>query len=353
MIASPLAILLPLVLYVSPTSAADFVNQSRCGDCWCSNGGDTCPTDTAGITDNFSGTDKLYSTFELTNDPDFLKLQSASGGPCYPFADVFDNVALVNYEESGAEQCVSPPFVEETVCAYVYDKSSPTCDGRKYAIRNFPSTNDAMASNGAILHQGPCGVCSSAQDFGARIATYGTLETESIKCATSYTFTKDFPTLVSCYSKLGFSDSCATLWGHYGATSSNKCAFDCFPDSSGVTQLNGPAPACEPSQCLACQVDFQKEFDKIAGIEFPKAGITERIAHECSDFYRVIHDPCLGLDDYPSADDSPTPAESPVEERVETPSEDSAAAGNYIDTTCFATAATLTLSLLGTALVFV
>ena len=262
-------------------------------------------------------------------------------------------------------------------------------------------------SNKFITSSKACGVCSSAQDFGARIATYGTLETESIKCATSYTFSKDFPTLVSCYSKLGFSDSCATLWGHYGATSSNKCAFDCFPDSSGVTQvcililyfwflrmvfatfyfectipypevslknpplivihpcialvffvfcslqLNGPAPACEPSQCLACQVDFQKEFDKIAGIEFPKAGITERIAHECSDFYRVIHDPCLGLDDYPSADDSPTPAETPAEEPVETPSEDSAAAGNYIDTTCFATAATLTLSLLGTALVFV
>jgi hypothetical protein len=86
---------------------------------------------------------------------------------------------------------------------------------------------------------------------------------------------------------------------------------------------------------LACQVDFRKDFDKIAGIEFPKAGITERIAHDCSDFYRVIHDPCLGLDD------SATPSDG----------EDSA--GNYIDTTFFAMAATLALSLLGTVLVFV
>ena len=154
MIAPPLAILLPLILSVSSTSAADFVNNPRCGDCWCTTDGDTCPTNTAGITDNFSDTDKLYSTFELANDPDFLKLQSASGGPCYPFAENFDNVALSNYEESGAEQCVSPAGDEDMVCAYVYDKSSPTCDGRKYTIQNFPSTNDAMASNGAILHQG-------------------------------------------------------------------------------------------------------------------------------------------------------------------------------------------------------
>jgi len=351
MIASPLAILLPLVLYVSSASAADFVNNPRCGDCWCSNGGDTCPTTTVGITDNFSETDKLYSTFELTNDPDFLKLQSASGGPCYPFAENFDNVALSNYEASGAEQCVSPSGDEDTVCAYVYDKSSPTCNGRKYTIQNFPSKNDAMASNGAILHQGPCGVCSSAQDFGARIATYGTLEIESIKCATKYTFSRDFPTLVSCYSNLGFSDSCATLWGHYAATNGSQCASKCWPDSSGVTLLNGPAPACEPSECLTCQADFLKVFDKIAGIKFPKAGITERIAYECSDFYPVIHDPCLGLDEYPSADDSPTPAETPAKTSVVTPGDDSA--GNSINTTCFATAATLTLSLLATALVFV
>jgi hypothetical protein len=82
-----------------------------------------------------------------------------------------------------------------------------------------------------------CGVCSSAQDFGARIATYATLETESIKCATSYTFSRDFPTLVSCYEALGFTGSCATLWAHFAATNGSECALNCFPDSSGVTEV--------------------------------------------------------------------------------------------------------------------
>ena len=82
-----------------------------------------------------------------------------------------------------------------------------------------------------------CGVCSSAQDFGARISTYGTLETESIKCATSYTFSRDFPKLVSCYQDLGFTDSCAELWAHFAATNGSKCALACFPDATGTTKV--------------------------------------------------------------------------------------------------------------------
>lgn len=155
MFVSDFVVLLPLLLSVSPASAGDFSNNPRCGDCWCITDGGTCPTDTVGITDTFSETDQLYSTFELANDPDFLKLQSASGGDCFPFADTFGAEApLANYPESGAEQCVSPEGDDETVCGYVYDSSSTTCEGRKYRIQNFPSTNDAMMSNAAILHQG-------------------------------------------------------------------------------------------------------------------------------------------------------------------------------------------------------
>ncbi len=131
------------------------MNIPRCGDCWCITDpadGNTCPTNTVGITDTFSTTDLLYSTFELTNEPDFLKLQSASGGDCYPFADTAG--VLNNYPESDAEQCVIPEEGPETVCAYIYDSSSTTCEGRKYKVQNFPSESDAMSTNAAILHEG-------------------------------------------------------------------------------------------------------------------------------------------------------------------------------------------------------
>ncbi len=157
MIISRFSLLLPLLVSISPTSAAEFSGIPRCGDCWCitdPSDGNTCPTNTVGITDSFSTTDLLYSTFQVDNDPPFLKLQSASGGPCFPFADTFNGVPLANYPESDAEQCISNQEGPETVCAYTYDESSTICYGRKYKISNFPSTEDAFATNAAILHEG-------------------------------------------------------------------------------------------------------------------------------------------------------------------------------------------------------
>lgn len=346
-------LLLPLVLLVAPSFAAEFQNIPRCGDCWCitdASDGNTCPTDTTGISDTFSQTDEMYSTFEITNDPVFLKLQSASGGACYPFAETMGSID--DYPESNAEQCVFPEEEDEMVCAYVYDPSA-TCEGRKYKIQNFPSTNDAMMSNAAPLHQGACGVCSTAQDFGARIKNIGTIEIESVKCGTSYTFSRDFNALVSCYQSLGFTDNCSTLWAHFVATNSRNCAFQCLPGASGVTELNGPAPACEASACLSCQKDFRADFDKIAGLEFSKAGITERIAHRCNDFSRFIHDPCLGVDsDAPPVDDSSSMAVDPVDAPIdrddptatpEVTSDDENSAGNRVDMVLFEMTATLTL----------
>mmetsp|Transcript_7875 Transcript_7875/g.16230 ORF Transcript_7875/g.16230 Transcript_7875/m.16230 type:complete len:361 (-) Transcript_7875:1366-2448(-) len=357
MIASRSALALLFAVSSSPASAGDFVGTPRCGDCWCikSDPDGTCPTDTTGITDSFTETDKLYSTFELTNSPPFLTLRSESGGPCFPFSDTFGGEAIANYPESGDPQCFAPDDGTSTVCGYVYDPSSTTCEGRKYIIQNFDSTNDAMMANAAIVHEGACGVCSSAQDLGARINTYGTLETESIKCATSYTFNRDFPALVNCYKEMGFTSSCATLWGHFAATNGSQCALACFPDITGVTKLNGPAPQCEPSGCLTCQQDFRLVFDAIAGIEFPKAGITERIAQSCDNFYKVIHDPCIALDSGPAPDPPPQPMnpieEEPVPENLpefsgaETVEEESSGKGAGLS--LFATTVSVALSLIG------
>jgi len=294
MVLSRFTFLITFVLSTHPTSAAEFKNIPRCGDCWCivdDGGTGLCPTNTTGITDGFSSTDELYATFQLTNEPDFLKLKSESGGACYPFKDSMDSPP---YPDADKDQCVSADDDDSMVCGYVYDSSSTTCEGRKYEIQTFATADEATMTGATIVHQGACGVCSSAQDFGARIKSYGTLETESIKCATSYTFSQDFVRLNSCYSALGFTEDCSTLWAHFAATNGKTCAFDCFPTADGIT-LNGPAPECEPSSCLECQENFRDNFDDIAGIQFNKAGITERITQSCDSFYRVIHDPCVGI----------------------------------------------------------
>ena len=188
---------------------------------------------------------------------------------------------------------------------------------------------------------------------------------------------------------------------HFAATNSNNCFMECFPDATGFTkvcmmllsccfrpiifaafcfecqyhrpftkyrhsissfncaafyfvlQLNEAAPECAPSKCIKCQVGIRDEFDKIAGIEFRKAGITERIAHNCDEFYRVIHDPCLGFD-IPD-DDEPhsvasTPIEAPAEGEVpvftpQSANHDGGSAGNSNGTTLFGIAMTLALSM--------
>ena len=90
-------------------------------------------------------------------------------------------------------------------------------------------------------------------------------------------------------------------------------------------------------------------------MEFIKAGITERITQDCDDFYRVIHDPCVGIsDDGGSSDgggdggsvDAPTSTTSEVSEPA--PAEGTSG-GNYNSGTLI----TIFLSLIGMILVMV
>jgi hypothetical protein len=138
-----------------------------------------------------------------------------------------------------------------------------------------------------------CGVCSSAQDFGARIKTYETFDDELRLCAEEYSSSRDFFGLVSCISVFGFSGDCSTLWAHFMATTVALCADDCI---QFVGSPNGPPPSCTPSDCLTCQSSFKADFDAIAGFEFTRAGITDEVAQPCSSFYRVVHDPCAGFE---------------------------------------------------------
>jgi hypothetical protein len=129
--------------------------------------------------------------------------------------------------------------------------------------------------------------------------TLTTLESDSVVCATSYVFgpvSTRFDTLIKCYTAMGFSDDCATLWAHYAATNSVQCADFCLPQpSTGLSLLHGDPPQCEAQSCLTCTRVFQDDFDDIVGRTTYRSGITERIVQNCEDIYRVDHgDPCVG-----------------------------------------------------------
>ena len=141
-----------------------------------------------------------------------------------------------------------------------------------------------------IAVRGPCGVCSSAQDFATRTSSRVEFTKLVTSCGTTYfTGQRSFSTLVTCFRYAGFTEPCAKLWSHFTATTGELCANECL---GGLYQLNGDPPECAPGECIACGQQFQQDFDDISGSTPLKAGFTEQPAHACSLFYPVVHDPC-------------------------------------------------------------
>lgn len=134
-------------------------------------------------------------------------------------------------------------------------------------------------------------------------------------CATVYTLSTGanrFDELIQCYTDMGFTEPCATMWAHLGAANTIECGAVCLPDSTGVTKLNEDPPTCEFAPCLQCSEAFQADFDTLAGRTLYNSGITERIVRTCDSFSRIEHEHCVGtteIGDSPCANGpSPTPA---------------------------------------------
>jgi hypothetical protein len=149
-----------LVLLLAASAVLTIIDgqdlQDRCGDCWCIAGTDgTCPTDTTGISDPIPENYEAYLTFVLSNpDADFLTLQTADGiSPCYPFADTL-GAPIDGYPLSNEPQCNIPISTDTTVCAYVYDPASTSCEGRSYEIMTYSDEAEAAASGAVVIHQG-------------------------------------------------------------------------------------------------------------------------------------------------------------------------------------------------------
>mmetsp|Transcript_57331 Transcript_57331/g.139836 ORF Transcript_57331/g.139836 Transcript_57331/m.139836 type:complete len:606 (+) Transcript_57331:369-2186(+) len=346
---------------VTPAWKTDVLETPRCGDCWCIPPGGidgTCPEDTSGIKDTFTETDTIYSSFTLTNpDEEFLYLRpiptpaptaaptlanttTAAGGvstsiddvalstrqfppnqqqsyispyePCYPFSTT---VGPQNYAESNRIQCDVPTSLSlgTEVCGFVYPNSNETppevCAGRSYKIETFPSEAAANQAGADIIHQGACGVCSTAQDLAARISSYGILEDLAAQWGNKFLIGRIFFALEVDFANLGFTNECSTLWSHYVATTSLVCLAECAPTGGGISFTNAQTDQCAlggGDACLTCINQFKPQFDAIAGLgDLSMAGITEEIAKPCDGFYRTSLEPCKNAQD-------PTPTNAPI-----------------------------------------
>eukprot|EP00934_Nitzschia_sp_Nitz4_P000779 Nitzschia sp. Nitz4//scaffold172_size47551//4330//5428//NITZ4_007137-RA/size47551-augustus-gene-0.37-mRNA-1//1//CDS//3329538738//779//frame0 len=298
---------------------------ARCGDCWCINGSEECPGDVAGIVNYFDdATLEVMSEATLTNNPDFLTLQTADGQSCYPFADL---MVAATYAESQFPQCALNAGVDGSVCGYLYDSEDTDCLGRSYEIHTYESEAAALAAGAVVTHSGACGVCSSMQDFHVRMRDKDTFQSATTLCATSFVLGGTFAELIQCFADMGLTDSCGLLWAHFGAANANECATQCF----GSTELNGPAPECALSDCLECAVDIRAVFDDIAGRTFQSSGIIEAIARPCEEFTYIEHDVCSGLD-YNATDALAMGGGSPTPSPTVAPSDSGAATSAFLTT---------------------
>ncbi|KAI2506997.1 hypothetical protein MHU86_7382 [Fragilaria crotonensis] len=295
----------PITSFSPITTTSGFQDlKPNCGDCFCIPDPD-CLASQPGLSDSFPDyVSSLYASFVATNS---IPLQTDDGGDCYPFADVLQGLLPATaYDETSLPQCQKPTSTDG-YCAFVFEDSNANfsnysqCVGRRYAMKTF-DTEDAVPSTASITHKGPCGVCSTAQDWATTILMRDEIFKLAFSCGTIYyTGQRSFSTLVSCYRYAGFTEECAKLWSHLTATSAELCVKDCLGADS---QLNGDPPECALRECGACGQQFRPVFDEIEGRTTWKSGFTEPLAQSCSDFYPVVHDPCPLRQD-------PTPAPTP------------------------------------------
>ncbi len=262
-----------------------------------------CLADQPGLSDSIPEyVSNLYASFVATNS---VPLQAEGGSACYPFADILQGALPSNpYAETSLPQCQMPNSTDG-YCAFVFEDANANfssfsqCEGRRYAMQTF-ETEDAVPSTASITHKGPCGVCSSAQDWSRRIALRDRMANIGIVCGTDYFLGGTFEGLINCYQEEGYTAECSTLWAHFTATNGMLCASVCITTKP---PFNGDPPQCPLNECLTCGEPFQATFDLISGRTSKNSGFTEPIARNCSEFYPVVHDPCPG-----QTGPTPTPA---------------------------------------------
>jgi hypothetical protein len=297
---------------ISPTALSpsdmpsDPTLEQLCGNCFCIPQDSQCLKVQPGISQSFkASTINQYDSFVATNK---ITLQSSTVGDCYPFSDAV--ASQTTYAESTLPQCQRPS--SKGVCAFVFENVGSgklsNCTARRYSMQTF-ATESKVPANASITHQGPCGVCSSAQDLAARMKTLKTFHAEIATCQTVYSVLgKSFSALVSCLEQAGFTVECATLWAHFAATELDVCSSKCQGISGEPS--SGNAPECALPDCLQCTADaFGTDMDRFAGRTMPNSGIIETVARPCPLIYPVVHDPCAGVN--PSPTPSPTTSPTP------------------------------------------
>ena len=155
------------------------------------------------------------------------------------------------------------------VCTYKYSgtvASLNECRGREYELRSYSSAEDAIADGAKIVHDGPCGFCSNANDRAAFIRNKSLIQIV-FGCRAKLAQIGggpppksapkpggDSPSLTKCVvDALQISQPCGTWISTSLFAYVDVFCFDvCFGDGTPPWQQMGSPPECALSECKKC-----------------------------------------------------------------------------------------------------
>jgi hypothetical protein len=251
----------------------------QCGNCHCiAQGGQDCP--------DYSNSETDYE--DLVPILRQLEWENPIQISCDPFQD---------------DACETvPPREQGNAC--VVDLLGPTGGANvnkvcpsdwSYALRTYRGSYKAALNEGLfVTHAGACGACSSLQDLAVYLEQGPDFDSETGQCG-RLALTGDEQASLDCFTDLGFTNSCASLWLAKLTNSRRECAGVCAVFLVSGDPPNSDYPECTLAECLECDHTFSATvFESFGGRNSQNSGLLSQIVRPCSNHLSLTHiDPCL------------------------------------------------------------
>ncbi len=154
-------------------------------------------------------------------------------------------------------------------------------DRRSYTLATVPRTG---VQSSQVTHTGPCGLCSSLQDF--HVYASETDWTDPVRSCGIMGISNGMVANISCLEDIGFSSNCATIWYFNTLNTRTQCLDEC------LANLNTPYVDAmgELNPCLECdERQSGPVFKQTSGRTRRNSAIPSAICRPCNSVSSLNH----------------------------------------------------------------
>lgn len=171
--------------------------------------------------------------------------------------------------------------VQSVVGADVVCSIEVSEDRQSYALRTLVRSD---ADPNHVTHTGPCGLCSSLQDF--RVYATQTDLTDPVRSCGFMGISSGMEANINCLEEIGFSPNCALIWYYNTLNTRTECLDEC------LAHLNSPYVDAlgQLNPCLQCdEVKSGPVFKQSSGRTRRNSAIPSAICRPCSSVSTLSH----------------------------------------------------------------